>query len=695
MKAALRLPLLLALSLLLKPAWAAPANPLLPATPQATAVQAKAANYLNAIVDRSADPRQDFFQFAVGQWLKDNPIPASEKSWGIARVVQEETYQRLIVINDAASARAKTAPAGSNEQKIGDFWFAAMDTETVARQGLQPLAPTFARIEAVTTLHELLRVVAVLQRMGVGVMGNLSVFQDEKNSERYALHLYQGGLGLTNRDYYVDADERATSLRKAYVEHMGRMFELLGDAAPMAQANAATVMSLETELARASRKLEALRDPQANYKLYSMAELARLTPRMAWPEYLADGQFPALESVVVGQPEFYTQLDQLLQTRTLAEWKTYLRWHLAHAYAEQAGGAFDAEHFRFYGTTLNGTPEQRPRWKRMLDEEEIYLGDALGQLYVQAHFSPAAKARYEKLTDNVFAAFRARLLQLSWMSQATRKKALAKLNSVTKKVGYPARWKDYSNYAVTRDSFLQNCIQGRIWQTDYEIAKLGRPVDRSEWSMTPQTYNAYYNASNNEIVLPAAAFALPGIADADIDDALVYGYVGGTTIGHEITHGFDDEGRQFDAKGNLKTWWTANDDAEFKRRAEVVVKQYNAYIATGDLHVNGEASLGENIADIGGIVLGWDAFKHTAQYRSGQPLGGYTPAQRYYIGWALGWMNQLRPEALARQVKTDVHAPSFLRVIGPVTNQPEFYEAFGVKPGDKMYRAKEVRAKIW
>jgi putative endopeptidase len=379
----------------------------------------------------------------------------------------------------------------------------------------------------------------------------------------------------------------------------------------------------------------------------------------------------------------------------LTAWKTYLRWHLAHAYAEQAGGAIDAENFRFYGTVMSGTPEQRPRWKRMLDEEENVLGDALGQLYVKAYFSPAAKARYEQLTDVVFDAFRTRLHTLDWMSDATRQRALAKLDAVTKKVGYPDRWKDYSKYEVTRTSFLLNVVQGRIWRSDDAIAKLGKPVDRGEWEMTPQTYNAYYNPSNNEIVLPAAVFILPGIADADVDDALVYGYVGGTTIGHEITHGFDDQGRQFDEKGNLAEWWTAQDAAEFKRRARVVVQQYAEYLVTPGLHVNGEASQGENIADLGGVVLGWEAFKKTRQYKEGKTLGGHTPAQRYYIGWALGWMNQLRPEALARQIKTDVHAPSFLRVIGPVSNQTEFYEAFGVRPGDKMYRAEPVRAKIW
>jgi putative endopeptidase len=654
-----------------------------------------AGRYLDAFVDRSADPRHDFFQFAVGKWLKDNPIPASERSWGIARVVQEETYLRLKAISEAAAARGDRAAPGGNERKIGDFWHAAMDTATVERQGLRPLDDAFARIEAVGSRRELVAEIGRLQRMGVDAMCSLYVFQDEKRSDRYALHLYQGGLGLPDRDYYVDDDARSATLRTAYVEHVARTLELLGDAPAKARANAATVMALETDLARASRTLAALRDPVANYHEVRVDALAGLAASIPWPEYLAAGGLPPLDSVIVGQPEFFTALDRMLQARPLGEWKAYLRWQLAHAYAPQAGGAFEAEHFRFFGTILRGTPEQRPRWKRMLDEEEKYLGDALGQLYVAGHFPAAAKARYEKLSDEIFAAFRSRLRTLDWMSEATRKRALAKLDTVTRKVGHADRWKDYASYEVTRDSFLQNVVRGRICLTDYEIAKLRKPVDRQEWEMTPQTYNAYYNPSNNEIVLPAAVFLLPGIADAEIDDALVYGYAGAATIGHEITHGFDDTGRQFDERGNLETWWTAEDDAEFKRRARVIVEQFNGYVVAGDLRVNGEATQGENIADLGGLVLGWEAFTRTAQYREGKPLGGFTPAQRYFIGWALGWMSQVRPESLALQVRTDVHAPSHLRVIGPLSNLPEFHEAFGVRPGDAMHRPAEAQVHIW
>jgi putative endopeptidase len=388
-------------------------------------------------------------------------------------------------------------------------------------------------------------------------------------------------------------------------------------------------------------------------------------------------------------------VEKSLHAHRVDDWKTYLRWQLANAYATEAGGRFDAEHFHFFGTILNGQLEQRPRWKRVLDEEEAYLGDALGQLYVTRYFSPRTKQRYEKLTNEIFAAFGDRIRNLTWMSQPTKDRALVKLAAVTKKVGYPEKWKDYTSYAVDRRSFLGNAVRGNIWRSDYAIAKLHRPVDRTEWDMTPQTYNAYYNPSNNEIVLPAAVFILPGIADSLVDDAIVYAYAGGTTIGHEITHGFDDQGRQFDEKGNLQNWWTPADEKEFNQRAQRIITQYNQYVAVDKLHVNGSATQGENIADLGGINLAWDAFRTTEQYKRGAKIGGLTPAQRYFIGWSLGWMNQIRPENLAVRVKTDVHAPSQFRVIGPVSNMVPFYEAYGVRPGDRMYRADSVRVQIW
>jgi putative endopeptidase len=670
--------------------------PILPFSAAAAPVPvppADAESYLTQFVDPSVSPREDFFQFAVGKWLKANPIPASERSWGIYTVIQEETYQRLVALSEAAAAA--NAPAGSNAQKIGDFWSAGMDTVEIERQGVAPLAEEFARIEAVRDRAGLLDAVAHLQHIGARAMFQLAIYQDEMNSDRYAVHLYQGGLGLPSRDFYVDNDERSRMIRREYVLHLERMFGLLGDEAAAARARARSVIELETELARASRKIEDLRDPRANYHAMAVDEVSKLTPSVRWRDLLAQADIHGVDSVVVGQPEFLRQVEKSLRAHGLGEWKTYLRWHLVNAFAAQAGGRFDAEDFHFYGTVLNGVPQQRPRWKRVLDEQEGYLGDALGQLYVERYFSPRTRERYLKLTDDIFAAFRERVRKLDWMTPATRERALRKLDAVVKKVGYPERWRDYSSYAVDRRSFLGNCLRGNVWQIEYLIQKLHKPVDRTEWDMTPQTYNAYYNPSNNEIVLPAAIFILPGIADSLVDDAIVYAYAGGSTIGHELIHGFDDEGRQFDERGNLRDWWTAADGEQFKRRSAGIVRQFNEYVAVGDLHVNGEATQGENIADLAGIELGWDAYVRTDEYRQGRSLGGYTPAQRFFIGWALAWMNQIRPENLALRVKTDVHAPSFLRVTGPVSNLPQFYEAYGVRPGDRMFRGEADRVQIW
>jgi putative endopeptidase len=648
--------------------------------------------YLDHFVDKSVDPGQDFFRYAVGTWLKDNPIPSNERSWGIGNVVREETYQRMLKINETASA-GSNASKGSNSQKIGDFWFAAMDTATIERVGMTPLKPDFDRIDGIRSLQDLVEVTARLQMIGANPMFSVYIFQDEKDSTRYALHLYQGGLGLPDRDYYFDDDERTKRIRSEYAKHLAKMFELLGDPPGKAAGNADLVFRMETDLAKASRKLEVLRDSHANYNKMTVQDLAKLTPSMSWKHYFEKSGVKDLQTVIVGQPEFFEQVERSLTQYKLEDWKTYLRWNLINAFADQLSSPFDKQNFYFFGTVMNGTPEQRPRWKRMLDAEEFYLGDALGELYVKQYFSPKTKKRYEKLTEDIFDAFRSRVKSLDWMSEETKQQALKKLDTVIRKVGYPNKWRDYSNYEVDRSSYVMNCLRGNIWRTQFFIEKLYKPVDRTEWNMTPQTYNAYYNPSNNEIVLPAAIFILPGIPDEFVDDAVVYAYAGGTTIGHEITHGFDDQGRQFDAQGNLKEWWTKDDAEKFNHRAKKIIDQYNAYIAIDDLHVNGTATQGENIADLGGLVLAWEAFQKTDQYKSGKAIGGFTPAQRFFIGWALGWMNDIRPENLALRVKTDVHSPSFLRVIGPVSNMPEFYQAFDVKPGEKMYRTDRVQ--IW
>jgi putative endopeptidase len=456
----------------------------------------------------------------------------------------------------------------------------------------------------------------------------------------------------------------------------------------------ASVLKLETALAARSRTLEQRRDPWANYHKLSFAQLSKLTPTIDWKVQFDAMGVPVQDTVIVGQPEYFRQLDSCLSVTRLSEWQAMLRWNVMHELAPTLSRAFEQENFRFYSTVLSGVKTQRARWKRMLDATESAMGELLGQVWVQRHCSPAIKARYEKLTEDIFAAYRDRIRRLPWMSEGTKARALAKLDKVGRKVAYPDRWRDYSNLQVDRSSYAANQVRVNEWWFRHEASKLGKPVDKTLWDMTPQTYNAYYDGSKVEIVLPAAAFLIPGVPDSLVDDAILYSYAGGTTIGHEITHGFDDEGRQFDENGNLNPWWSAEDSVNFASRAKKLVEQFDAYVIGGK-HVRGQATLGENIADLGGVVLAYEAFKRTEQWKRGEKLNGLTPDQRFFLGHALAWLGHRRPEALQTQLMTDVHAPAFLRVNGPLANVPEFHDAFGIQPGEPMHRAEDVRVTIW
>lgn len=649
--------------------------------------------FLNAYIDTTVKPQDDFFLFSMGKWVKNNPVPASERSWGIWSKVNEENYDRMKSINEEAAA--KTAENGTNWQKIGDFWHTGMDTAAIEQQGIQPLSSELAKISALTDVNAVIAEIGFLQSIGVGALFGSYIYQDEKNSEKMVLHLFQGGIGLPDRDYYFDNDERTRNIRIEYVKHITKMFGLMGEDAATAERNAATIMRMETSLAEKSRKLADLRDPYKNYNKMDMAGLGKMTPTIQWNNLLTASGIKSIDTVIMGQPEFFKRTEELVKKESIDNWKTYLRWNLINTYADKLSKPFDAQNFSFYGTVLNGTKEQRPRWKRVLDEEENLMGFMLGQLYVERYYSPKVKARYDKMVDNVVDAYRERINQLDWMSDATKQKAQQKLGTVMKKVGYPDKWRDYSSLVIDKSSYAENVMRATKWRNDYEIAKLNKPVDRTEWDMTPQTWNAYYNPSNNEIVLPAAAFIVPGMADSCVDDAIMYGYAAGSTIGHEITHGFDDQGSQFDEKGNLVEWWTKDDRTKFLEKTGTIVKQFNEFVVLDSLHVNGDATQGENIADLGGMLLGLDAFKKTEQYKSGEKIGGFTPVQRYFIGFALSWYGQYRPEALALRIKTDVHAPNFLRVNGPPVNIDEFYNAFNIQPGDKMYRPDSLRVRIW
>ena len=645
-------------------------------------------------VDSMVNPGENFFLFANGAWLKANPIPASESGWGIGNLVVDELRAKIRTINEEA-AHAHAA-AGSDQQKISDYWTTGMDSAKADRLGTAPLDELLQQIDGITNAQEAFAVAGALNRAGADVLYGGSVAQDAKNSEVMAVGLWQGGLGLPDRDYYFNPEAGVARNRAAYPGHIARMLMFTGqDSASAAKAGAA-VFAFETELAKRSRTLDALRDPWANYNKMAVAgKLKATTPHMDWRALLDSYGLVHCDTVIVGQPEFLATLDDLLQRTPVATVKNYFRYHLLSAFAPQLSSAIDRENFAFYATLLNGQKEQRPRWKRVLDSEGGDIGMVVGKVFVKDYFPERSKKRYNDLVEAVRNAYRNRIQALDWMSAATKEKALGKLNAMGKKVGYPDVWKDYGTLQVDTMSYAANVLAANRWHFDDQVAKWGKPVDRTEWDMTPQTYNAYYNPSNNVIVLPAGIFLLPGLPDSLADDALVYGYAAASTIGHEITHGFDDEGRQFDAKGNLAPWWTAQDSANFTTRAEVMAKQFDAYEPIPGIHINGHATLGENIADFGGIELGLDAFKQTGQYQKGEKIAGYTPLQRYFLGYALGWLYHQQEESLRSRLLSDVHSPAQWRVNGPLANVPEFYAAFNVKEGQPMWRADSVRVGIW
>jgi len=645
-------------------------------------------------IDPTVKPGDNFFLYANGTWLKQNPIPPAYSSWGIGNEVTEEIRERLKKINE--DALQANAPKGSSTQKIGDFYFTGLDSAGIEKAGIAPLRQQLNLIDQAKDEQDILNAAAILTTVGARNFIGMRVSQDDKNSEKMMVQLGQTGLGLPNRDYYFKTDARTTRIRNDYADkYLPAMLKLSGWDEQRAGAGAKSNYNIEKFLADSSRKLENLRDPYLNYNKMTVAAFDRLTPGIDWNSAFKTMGLKPVDSVIVGQPEYYRAVSAALKTFSVDDWKAYLRLKLLTSYAPYLNNAFAEESFRFGGKVLRGQKEQLPRWKRVLDTENGIMGELLGQLFVKEYFPAKAKIRYVAEVEAIRQAYREHIMKLDWMSPETKQKALLKLNAIHPKVGYPDQWKDFSTLNISRDSYAGNVMQARHWSYLVNINKLGKPVNHMEWNMTPQTYNANYSPSNNEITLPAAQLLIPGIKDEDVDDAMAYGYVAASVIGHEITHGFDDEGRQYDAKGNLKSWWTPQDSIQFTKRAQMLVDQFNSYVVLDSLHINGKATLGENIADLGGIVLGVDAFKKTQQYKEGKKINGFTPMQRFFLGYALSWLSHQRDEVLANQILTDVHSPAFLRVNGPFTDVPEFYEAFNIKKGDKMWLDPDKRVKIW
>lgn len=650
--------------------------------------------FLDENIDYSVSPTQDFFLYANGNFIKKHPIPPSEHTYGIFNLVEDSVYE--YVKNICLDAMNNTnAGQGSNTQKIGDFFFSGMDTVTIEKNGLGTLKDWMKKIENVGDKKNLVKLIGQMHSYGMDGLFGFFIGQDLMQSSRYKIYLYQGGIGLPERDYYFLEDKRTIEIRAKYKQHLKKIFELLGDNEQLAADNSFTVFKIETDLAKNSRKLEDLRDDYANYNKMSFTQLKNLTPSIGWKKYFVAAGINKADSIVVGQPEFFTGLEKILDNYTLDEWIAYLKWNLIQSYGTSVNRAIEDQMFEFYGKILTGTTEQRPRYKRILDKTNALLGEIVGMEYVRLYFPPECKTKTKAIVDDFFTAFGERVKKLDWMSEETKQKALKKLSTIVKKIGYPDKWKDYSTLNLSRKSYLDNEIAARRWHYNNQLLKLDKPVDRSEWDMNPQTYNAYYNPSNNEIVIPAAILTVPGKRMDEVDDAFLYGFIGASTIGHEMTHGFDDSGRLYDEEGNLKGWWTISDSAKFVKKSQLMVDQFSNYKVLDSMHVNGKATLGENIADLGGLVIGYDALKMTKDWQSKQVIGGFTADQRYFLGYAYSWAVYKRPERLAQTILTDVHSPAFLRVNGPMSNMKEFYDAFSVKDQDVMFRSDNVRVQIW
>lgn len=650
------------------------------------------ADILSSHIDSTIIPGDDFFGYANGAWIKRNPIPSTETGWGIFNLVEEENYLRLRKIAEEGSATL--SKEGSTFQQIGDFFYSGMDSIHIEAEGIKPLTALLNTIDSVSSKEAVLKIIAMLQKNGVPVFFNWYVDQDLKNSEKNVVYISQGGLGLPDRDYYFNTDGRSKTIRDEYLKHIKNMLIFLNIDSNNVSQKAKNIFQLETTLASSHKKLEDLRDPYTNYFKMDTKSVSEKYPNVKCLSIL-ESMGIKTDTIIVTQLEYFAKLNSIIHSISFVDLKDYFKWHLIRNYASFLDSKIDKEHFHFYSNIMRGMKEQRLRWKRVLDNEEFALGDALGQVFVKEYFSEKTKKRYEDLVEKIIESYRERIRKLDWMGDSTKQKALVKLNAMNKKVGYPNQWKDYSTMKISKSNYCNNMMEANRWHVQYSISKLGKPVDRNEWSMTPQTYNAYYNPSNNEIVLPAAIFTCPNYKDNEIDDAVIYGYVGASTIGHELTHGFDDEGRKYDEHGNLKNWWTKSDEENFEKRAHILVQQFNQYTVLDSLHPNGKATLGENIADLGGVIIGLDAFKKTKQFQEGKRIAGLTPLQRYFLGYAYGWMQTRTPEMFATQLLTDVHAPIFLRVIAPMSNCDDWYHAFSVRPQNKYYRDSISRVRIW
>jgi putative endopeptidase len=641
--------------------------------------------------DDSVQACTDFYRHANGGWLKNNPVPAAYSSWGVFNELNERNLAVLkSILEDAASQ--KNEP-GSNAQKIGDFYAAAMDEAAIEKAGATPLAPYLARVDAADSAEDIVALIRDWHKQGVGVGFGFGAEADLKNSSQVIAYATQGGLSLPERDYYLKDDPESKDLRAKFVEHVRKSLRLAGVNEAEAAQQAQWILTLETRLAKASLDKVAMRNPENFYNIVGVADADAKTPHFSWSNYLRHLDLAGVKTFSLAQPGFFAEFDAMLADVPVAHWQAYLRWNIVSTASPYLSKAFVDQDFDFYSRTLRGTQELRPRWKRVMDSINDNLGEALGERFVARAFPPESKAKAAELVENLRTALKARLQSLEWMGDETKQKALAKLAAFLPKIGYPDRWRDYSKLSIAHESYFANVAAAGAFRAAYQREKIGKPADRGEWQINPQEVNAYYNPLINEIVFPAAILQ-PPFFDPKADDALNYGAIG-AVIGHEMLHGFDDQGSKFDAQGNLSGWWDAEDRKRFEARTAKLVQQFGSYLAIGDLHVNGELTLGENIGDFGGLLVAYDALQLARADREEPKHDGFTQDQRFFLSWAQIWRRSYRDEQLKLQVNTDPHAPANFRVIGPLSNMDAFAKAFACDQDDPMVRTGEHKAAIW
>ncbi len=644
------------------------------------------------MLDSSINPADDFFEYVNKKWIEKNPIPASKSSWGMFSFLDENSMNVLKDIQEKAS-KDGSAKEGSNTQIIGDLYASGMDSVGIDKAGIEPLKPLLAEIDNLNTPEALAKYYGKMTKSGGSTPVGFFVEQDFKNTSQYISYLYQSGLGLPDRDYYFRTDEKSTANREAYKGYIKQIFMMSGSDEPTALKQAANVFEIELQLAKASMTLVEQRDPYATYNKMGLADLKKISGNFSWDIYFAEIGANKIDSLVVGMPAFIKAWDGMLKKVDGAKWKDYYKFQLIDNYATELSANFDQAHFDFYDKKLRGVEVQEPRWKRITETSDYLLRDALGQEYVKVAFDEKSKQKALELVENLRNALSERIKGLTWMGDSTKQKAQEKLGKIMVKIGYPDNWRSYEGIGIKKQHYVLNVMAGSSFEFSRMLSKLGKPIDRTEWGMGPQTVNAYYNPLLNEIVFPAAILQ-PPFFDANADEAVNYGGIG-MVIGHELTHGFDDQGRQFDANGNLNNWWTKTDEENFAKLSKRFVAQYNAYIPVDDVHVNGELTLGENIADLGGMIITYTAYKKAMANKKDENIDGLTADKRFFINFAQIWRTHYRQDALIQRLYTDPHSPPKYRVIGVLSNFPEFYEAFNVTDKNKMYIPDSLKCTMW